>query len=523
VIHSPHARWWAMGATALTLLVIGLDMTVLNVALPTIAVDLHASSSQLQWFVDAYTLVMSAMLLPAGMLGDRYGRKRLTLGALVVFGFGSLWCAYAGSSSVLIAARALLGLGSAILIPLAMSAAVVLFEPEERPRAVMVLGLSTMVGLPLGPILAGVLLQHFWWGSVFLVNVPVVAFALAAVYLCMPETRGERDRPIDWVGVLASGLGLLGLTYGVIEGPDRGWLDPGTLVPLVGGLLVLTGFLVWEKRQRRAVPVFDYAVWADRSFRWGALGATIASLAIFGLLFVTPQYFRAVLGADALGTGLRTLPMVAGLLVGMRGAMLLTRRVQARTQATAGFVLTAVGLAIGATTDVDSGFLLCAVWTALVGLGFGVTLFAAQNQALLTLPRPRAASGSALIQALRQSGSVLGIAVLGAVLNAAYRSQVSDLPMPDGARNAVADSPQAGLAVAARVGDPALVHGIQAAFVHGMDAALWVSAALAVVGAVAMWWRMPMIATGGDPSTEPAADAGQSVHADLVTDSPARD
>ena len=518
---SPHARWWAMGATALTLLVVGLDMTVLNVALPTIAVDLHASSSQLQWFVDAYTLVMSAMLLPAGMLGDRYGRKRLTLGALTVFGAGSLWCAYAGSAAGLVAARAVLGLGSAILIPLAMSAAVVLFEPDERPRAVMILGLSTMVGLPLGPILAGALLQHFWWGSVFLVNAPVVVFALVAVAVCMPETRGERDRPIDWVGVVASGLGLLGVTYGVIEGPERGWTDPLTLVPLVGGAVVLVAFLVWERRQRRAVPVFDFAVWADPTFRWGAVGATVASLAMFGLMFVTPQYFRAVLGSDALGTGLRTLPMVAGLLVGMRGTMLLTRRFRARTLAATGFALTAIGLATGATTSVESGFARCAVWTALVGLGFGMALFASQNQALLTLPRQRAASGSALIQAMRQGGSVLGIAVLGAVLNAAYRSQVGDLSVPDGARAAVADSPQTGITVAERLGDPGLIHGVRSAFVHGMDATLWVSAVVAVVGAIAMWRLLP----GDVPasaSREPAADAAESAHAVDATDSPAR-
>jgi len=205
---SPHARWWAMGATALTLLVVGLDMTVLNVALPTIAVDLQASSSQLQWFVDAYTLVMSAMLLPAGMLGDRYGRKRLTLASLVVFGTGSLWCAYAGSAASLIAARALLGLGSAVLIPLAMSAAVVLFEPEERPRAVMVLGLSTMVGLPLGPILAGVLLEHFWWGSVFIVNVPIVVAAILAGHFLVPTSRNPEQPKLDLVG---AGLSIVGL------------------------------------------------------------------------------------------------------------------------------------------------------------------------------------------------------------------------------------------------------------------------------------------------------------------------
>jgi EmrB/QacA subfamily drug resistance transporter len=518
--HSPHARWWAIGATATTMLVVGLDMTVLNVALPTIALDLHASSSQLQWFVDAYTLVMSAMLLPAGMLGDRFGRKRLTLASLAVFGIGSLWCAYAGSPASLIAARALLGLGSAVLIPLAMSAAVVLFEPEERPRAVMILGLSTMVGLPLGPIMAGVLLEHFWWGSVFLINVPVVAFAVAAVALCMPESRGESDRPIDWPGVFASGLGLLGVTYGVIEGPDQGWTDPGTWVPLVGGLVVLAGFLVWERRQRRAVPVFDYAVWADPTFRWGAVGATVASLAMFGLMFVTPQYFHAVLGSDALGTGLRTLPMVGGLLVGMRGTMMLVQRVPARTLASTGFALTAVGLAVGATTDVSSGFLRCALWTALVGLGFGMALFSAQNQALMTLPRPRAASGSALIQALRQTGSVLGIAVLGAVLNDAYRSRVADLPVPADLHATVADSPQSGTTAVERLGDPGLVHGVQSAFVHGMDATLWVSAAVAVVGALVMWWRLP----GGVPTATPTpeADAAESGHAEVAADSPAR-
>jgi MFS transporter, DHA2 family, multidrug resistance protein len=521
MIHSPHARWWAMGATATTMLVVGLDMTVLNVALPTIAVDLHASSAQLQWFVDAYTLVMSAMLLPAGMLGDRFGRKRLTLASLVVFGAGSLWCAYAGSPATLIAARAVLGLGSAVLIPLAMSAAVVLFEPDERPRAVMILGMSTMVGLPLGPILAGVLLEHSWWGSVFLVNVPVVAFAIIAVALCMPESRGQHDRPIDWVGVVSSGLGLLGVTYGVIEGPERGWTSPVTLVPLLGGALVLTAFLVWERRQRRAVPVFDYAVWADPTFRWGAIGATIASLAMFGLLFVTPQYFRAVLGADALGTGLRTLPMVAGLLVGMRGTMLLVRRVRARTLAAAGFAVTAVGLAMGATTDVGSSFARCAVWTCLVGLGFGMALFAAQNQALMTLPRPRAASGSALIQALRQTGSVLGIAVLGAVLNGAYRAHIDQLFLPDRIHVRVADSPQAGVTVADRLGDPGLLHGVQAAFVHGMNASLWVSAAVAVVGAAAMWWRLPGDVPAPAPGV-PAGDAAESGHAVVPTDSPAQ-
>src|SRR4051794_6158927 len=264
-----NARWWAMGATAMSLFVVGLDMTVLNVALPDIAVDLHASTAQLQWFADAYLLVMAAVLLPAGMLGDRFGRKNLTLAALAVFGLGSLWCAVADSPGSLIAARAVLGLGAAVLIPLAMSAVVVLFEPAGRSRAILVLSLSTMIGLPLGPIVGGLLLQNFWWGSVFAINVPVIALAILAVTRFMPrdEVTGQGER-IDVVGAVAAGAGLLGLTYGVIEAPARGWSDPVVLIGTIGGLLVLAAFLVWERRLRGVVPVFDFAVWADRGFRY---------------------------------------------------------------------------------------------------------------------------------------------------------------------------------------------------------------------------------------------------------------
>lgn len=478
-------RWWAMGATSLTLLVVGLDMTILNVALPDIGVDLHASTAQLQWFADTYLLVLAAVMLPAGMLGDRYGRKGLTLGALAVFGAGSVICAYAGSPAVLIVGRAVLGLGAAVLIPLAMSAVVVLFEPAERPRAVLVLSLSTMVGLPLGPIAGGLLLDHFWWGSVFVLNVPVIVFALVAVARFMPASGGgASEKGIDVVGAVASGLGLLGLTYGVIEAPARGWGDPVVLGSVLGGLVVLAGFVVWERRLTGVVPVFDLALWANRSFRWGALAAAVASLTLFGVMFTTPQYFRAVLGADALGTGLRTLPMVVGMLVAMRGANLVAGTGSRRTVAAAGFALTAVGLAIGATTSLGDGFGRSALWTTVVGLGFGTALFAAQTTALMSLPRARAATGSALVQTLRQVGSVLGIAVLGALLNDRYRSQVDTTGLPDDVAHAVRESAQSGLAAAHASGSTELAHAVQAAFVSGMDLALWVSAGVALVGAV---------------------------------------
>jgi EmrB/QacA subfamily drug resistance transporter len=513
-----NARWWAMGATAMSLFVVGLDMTVLNVALPDIAVDLHASTAQLQWFADAYLLVMAAVLLPAGMLGDRFGRKNLTLAALAVFGLGSMWCAVAGSPGSLIAARAVLGLGAAVLIPLAMSAVVVLFEPAERSRAILVLSLSTMVGLPLGPIVGGLLLQNFWWGSVFAINVPVIALAILAVARFMPrdEVTGEGER-IDVVGAVAAGAGLLGLTYGVIEAPARGWSDPVVLIGTIGGLLVLAGFLVWERRLRGAVPVFDFAVWADRGFRYGAVAAAIASLAFFGVMFTLPQYYRAVLGADALGTGLRTLPLVAGMLVAMRLANGLGTRFSMRSLAAAGFVLMAAGLVWGATTGVSDGFGRTGMWSTVVGLGFGMSLFAAQNTALLTLPRARAASGSALVQTLRQVGSVLGIAVLGALLNHEYRAAVDTQGLSAHTAGVVRESAQAGLEVAHQSGSGALAHSIASAFVQGMDAALWASAGIALGGAIVAWRLMPVVRPA-EPEADPSLDGAESGRAEEAVD-----
>src|SRR3954447_18705994 len=354
---SSSARWWALGATALTLLVVGLDMTVLNVALPEIAADLDASTSQLQWFADAYLLVLAAVMLPAGMLGDRFGRKGLTVGALAVFGVGSLWCAYAASSASLIAARSVLGLGAAALIPLAMSAVVVLFEPAERPKAVLVLSLATMIGLPLGPILGGALLQSFWWGSVFIINVPVIAVALVAVVRFLPSGGvAQESRGFDGPGMVLAATGLVALTYGLIEGPNRGWADALILACLIGGLAVLAAFLVWERRLTGAVPVFDYDVWADPAFRWGAITAAVASMSLFGVFFTMPQYFRLVLGADSLGTGLRTLPLVLGMLVAMQLSNRFGDRVPARVLAPAGSLLVAVGMVVGATTDLGDGF-----------------------------------------------------------------------------------------------------------------------------------------------------------------------
>jgi DHA2 family multidrug resistance protein-like MFS transporter len=503
-----NRRWWALGAVSLSLLVVGLDSTVLSVALPSVATALHATNGQLQWFADAYLLALSGLLLTAGTIGDRYGRKALTLGGLVVFGLGSLGSAWAASPAQLIAARSVLGVGAAILIPMTMSALVVMFEPHERRTAISVMGLATMLGLPLGPIVAGVLLQHFWWGSVFLINIPVIAVALLATALLIPESRSSKRARFDVVGVLLSAAGLVGLTYGVIEGPARGWADPLVLLTIVGGLAVLAGFLVWERQLSGAQAILNLELWRDNGFRWGAIAAAVASLAFFGVMFAVPLYLQAVGGADALATGLRTLPLLGGLVVGVQLAVRAASRLPARVLAAVGFGIVAVGSALGALTRIGSGYGWTATWTTIVGFGMGLALVVAQTTALDPLDKEQAGAGSALVQTLRQAASVIGIAVLGAVLNGVYRSEVDVHGLPAAAGAVARDSVAAGVEVARASGSADLLGSVRTAFVHGMDTMLWVSAAIAVVGALIALRCLP------------PADRAESEHAPIRESEP---
>ncbi|WP_236790694.1 DHA2 family efflux MFS transporter permease subunit [Amycolatopsis sp. GM8] len=468
---SDPRRWWALGALAVALLAFGLDVTVLSVALPTLAVDLRASTSQLQWFSNAYTLVLAAGLLPAGLLGDRFGPKRLLLGALTLFGLASVACAYSNSAETLIASRVLLGIGGAFLVPMSMSVLAVLFPGKDRGRAIAVWAAAMALGIPLGPVVGGWLLDNFWWGSAFLINVPPIAIGIVMLIRLLPDIPGNPAQRIDFRGIALSSLGLVALTYGLVEAGDRGWDSAWALVPMLGGVLLLAGFAAWLGRARD--PLVDPKLFSSNGFRWGAVLATLASFAMMGAMFVLPQYFQAVFGTDALGTGLRLLPVVGGLLVGVQIADRIRPRLGAKVVVTAGFALLVAGLAIGANTSVGHGYGFAAVWVSLIGLGLGFSLPPAMDIALGALSPARAGVGSGLLQALRQVGGTLGVTILGTVLNAAYRG---GLPAgtPDAARENVA--------VGVRV--PGLADAARRAFVHGMNGTLWVCAAFAVLGAV---------------------------------------
>jgi DHA2 family multidrug resistance protein-like MFS transporter len=480
-----NRKWWALAALALSVVVVGLDLTVLNLALPTLATELHASTSQLQWIVDAYSLVLAAMLLPAGLLGDRFGRKKLLLGALLVFGAASLACAYAASAGELIAARAALGLGAAFIIPLSLSVLPVLFSEQERQRAITITVGATFVAYPIGPVLGGWLLTHYWWGSVFLINGPVIALALLAVALLLPESRSLQRRRLDLAGIAVSSLGLACLTYGAIEAGQRGWGDGVALAAMLAGALVLVAFVGWERRVARrpaGQPLVDLTLFGSARFTWGTLLATVVTFALFGLLFTVPQYFQAVRGTDAMGAGLRLLPLIGGLMVGAATADRLVRRVGAKATVALGFAVMAAGLAAGATTGPHTGDGLTLTWIAVLGAGLGFAMPTAMDAALSALSKERSGAGSALIMAVRQVGATIGVAVLGSVLNAGYHARLDLAGLPPRVAEAVRDSVAAGVAVAHQLGSAALLGAVRAAFVHGMDLLLWVCAGLAVVG-----------------------------------------
>jgi EmrB/QacA subfamily drug resistance transporter len=474
-------RWWALVALSLSLLAVGLDLTVLNLALPTLAGALHASTSDLQWFVAAYSLVLSAALLPGGLLGDRFGRRKMLIIALVLFGIGSVACAYAPSSGALIAARVLLGLGAAILMPVSLSVLPVLFSDAERPRAIAVWGGATMLAYPLGPILGGWLLTNYWWGSVFLINVPVVLIALVAVVTLLPESRGVARR-LDAIGVVLSSLGLVGLTYGVIEAGQKGWGDPGVIAALIGGALALAAFVLWEARATQ--PLVDLRLFRSPAFTWGTTLATVMGFAMTGAFFALPLYFQEVRGADALGSGFRLLPLIGGLVVGLGLGSRVGPRLGAKIVVALGFALLALGVGAGATTEVGSGDGFAVAWLAVAGVGLGFILPAVMDAALGALAPEQSGVGSALITALRMVGGTFGVALLGAVLNSAYRSQLDLRALPAPVADAVQSSVAAGVAVAQRLGSPALLETVRAAYVYGMDVMLWVCAGIAVAGAV---------------------------------------
>ncbi|MFG2135693.1 MFS transporter [Streptomyces sp. NPDC048650] len=498
---APHPRrWWALGALVAAMLVLGFDTTILNVALPTMAAELGAGTGRLQWIVDAYTVVFAALMLPAGLLGDRFGRRRMLVTGLGIFLAGSLLGTFADSSALVVTARAVMGTGAALIMPLAMSVLPSLFGPAERSTAVGAISAASALGLPLGPLVGGWLLDHFWWGSVFLVNIPLALLGVAACVFLLPETRDPASPRVDALsaGLTASGLGAL--VFGVIEGPARGWLDPLVLTALTASAALLTGLVLRGRGQQR--PMLDLGLLRSRGFLWNTVAAALGTLVLSGLMFVLPPYLQAVLGHDALGTGLRMLPMMAGLLIAAKGSGMLSARIGPRPVVTGGLIVLACAAFLGSRTDVHDGYGTTALWLSVAGVGFGFAMVPAMDAALGALPRERAGSGSGLLMTVRQFGGALGVAVLGSLLAGAYGDRIVTAGLPGPAADAAGDSVVAAHLVAGRIGAPELAASADRAYLDGMGLVLLVCGVAALVAATLTALFLPDTRTGRDAGTD---------------------
>ncbi|RII20966.1 Antiseptic resistance protein [Streptomyces sp. YIM 130001] len=490
-------RWWALGALVAAMLVLGFDLTILNVALPTLAAELGASTGQQQWIVDAYVVVFAALMLPAGLLGDRFGRRRMLVAGLGVFLVGSAMGALVHSPAPVIAARTVMGVGAALVMPLALSVLPSLFPAQERTKAVAAMTAAMSAGIPLGPLVGGWLLDQYWWGSVFLVNVPLVGVAVVVCLLLLPETRDPSAPRVDPVSAALSVTGLGALVLGIIEAPHRDWTDPLVLGLLAASLLLVTLLVLRERRAER--PLLDLTLLADRGFRWNTVAATLGTFILSGLLFVVPAHLQAVLGYDAFGTGVRLLPLMAGLLVAAKLSTVLAQRLGPRPVVATGLLVLCFAALLGARTNTGDGYGFTALWLVLAGLGFGCAMVPAMDAALAGISADRAGSGSGLLLTLRQVGGAIGIALLGSLLAGAYADRLDTEGLPPAAAATADDSVVAGHLVAERLDLPALAAAADRAYLAGMNLTLVICgcAALLAAGLVALF--LP------DSRTNPAA------------------
>ena len=482
---------------SLSVLVINLDGTILNVALPSIVRDLHATSSQLQWIVDAYVIVLAGLLLTAGSLGDHVGRKRVFLAGLGVFAVGSALSAFAGSTSGLVAARAFMGVGGAAVMPSTLSILTNVFTaPRDRARAIGIWSGTNGLGLALGPLVGGWLLAHFWWGSVFLINVPIALVAALIAFVVVPDSRNSDAAAPDFVGAIASLVGVALLLWGIIEAPGRGWLSASIVVAIAGSVVVVSGLVWWERRSTH--PLVELSFFHSRRFSVAMGGLGLAVFALAGTMFLLTQYLQFSLGYSAFATGLRITPIAIVLIVVAAFSTTLTRYVGTKVVVFAAMVLIALGLQLLSAVTVPTTYLDALPAFFLLGIGSGLAIAPCTDSVMGSVPVELAGVGSATNSTALQIGSALGVAVLGSLLNTRYQSRI-DLALvghavPSQAAAVIRSSLGGALVVAQRAGGAAgaqLAAAARQSFVAGLDFAVDVAAAIVGFAALVVAALLP--------------------------------
>ncbi len=492
-------RWWILAVLCCSLVIITLDNSILNVALPTLARPvsdggLDASNSQLQWMVDSYTLVFAGLLLTAGALGDRFGRRGALQVGMTVFGIGSVLSAFAETASQLIATRAIMGIGGAFIMPATLSLITTVFTGKERGRAIAIWAGVAGLGVAIGPLAGGFLLEHFYWGSIFLVNLPVVALGLIAGFVLIPTSKDPTAPRLDIPGALLSIAGLVSLVYGLIEAPASGWTDPTILGAFGVAAVLLVAFILWDRHTDE--PMLDVEFFKNPRFSAASGSIALIFFAMFGTIFLLTQYLQFVLGYSPLQSGIRLLPMAITMMVVAPLSARVVERVGTKIVVTTGLALVSFALASMSQLEVTSGYGSLVWRLVIMAAGMGLTMAPATESIMGSLPQAKAGVGSAVNDTTRQVGGALGVAIIGSVLSSAYSSKVGDAiagqSLPSGVASSIMDSLGFALEAAGRIGGPSgesIAGTARSAFVDGMHGGFLVGAGAALVGAVvaALW------------------------------------
>ncbi|WP_051062371.1 MFS transporter [Ilumatobacter nonamiensis] len=489
-----HARrWFLLGIMCLSLVMVVMAVSGLNVAIPSIQRSLDASSSDLQWIVDSYAIIFAGLLLSAGAIGDRFGRKRALQGGLVLFGLGSLLGTFADSVELVIVSRAVMGVGAAFIMPATLSIISAVFPPHERSKAIAVWAGFAGAGGALGPLVVGFLLTDwwvfpaYWWGAAFLFNVVTVAIVLTAVTIWSPRSKDDEATPLDPVGAVLSIVGLAALLYGIIEGPVKGWTSVEVLAGFAIAVVGLVGFVFWELRAEH--PMLPMRFFRNGGFSLGSGVITFAFFVMFGFFFLVTQFLQFVRGYSPLDAGVATLPLAAALIVVSPRSALLAERLGASRVMGVGFGFVALGFGVFTQVDASSSYLWIALGLVLLGIGMGITVAPATGSIMAAVPLNKAGVGSAVNDTTREVGGALGIAVLGSIANSAYRSGV-DADLLVGLPEAAADAASEGVGAAIQIAsDPrlpaqaadALRAGAQGAFSDAFNTSLGVAGVVAFV------------------------------------------
>lgn len=491
-------RWATLAVLSISLLIINIDDTVVNIAIPTLQRELGASVSELQWIVTAYILVFAGLLLTMGSLGDRFGRKRALQLGLGIFGVASVLAAYSPGALPMIASRSVMGLGAALIMPSTLSVIIDVFPKGERGKAIGIWTGVASLGIPLGPLLGGWLLQTTWWGSIFLVNVPIVLVALVAGLVLVPESRHPSPPKVDFAGMAMSTGALASLLYGIIGVPQQGWSDPSILAAFAAAVSLGAAFVRHERRSDH--PMLDLGLFRDRRLSSGATAIVITFLAFAGLAFAAVQYLQIVRGFAPLETGILLLPLVLAVMVGAGASPKLAARMGPGRAIAAALLVLAAGFVVVSRFDATTTFWAIALSFVPVGFGLGSAMAPSTAAIMEAVPKDDAGVGSSLNDVARQLGAALGVSLLGSLLSWVYSANVggalAGLPsdLAAFAQNSVGGAAEVAALLGPTVG-PILLTGAFRAFVVGFGIMSLVGAAVAALGAFAVARFMPASAT----------------------------